>query len=48
MAIEEGVKVLETAGNQPADIIKLAKKHNVFVIHKCTSIRHALSAVRLG
>lgn len=29
-------------------IIKLAKEHGAYVIHKCTTVRHALSAQKLG
>ncbi|KAF9917521.1 hypothetical protein BX616_000732 [Lobosporangium transversale] len=46
--IQEGIKVVETAGNNPGEHIKKLKKAGVAVIHKCTSIRHALSAQRLG
>ncbi|BFZ53272.1 hypothetical protein PYCC9005_000295 [Savitreella phatthalungensis] len=48
IAIEEGIKVVETAGNNPGPVIKILKEAGVVVIHKCTSIRHALSAERLG
>lgn len=46
--VEEGVKIVETAGNKPGEIVKALKAHGVTVIHKCVSIRHALSAERLG
>jgi len=46
--IEEGVKIVETAGRNPAKIIKVLKKHNIIIIHKCVAIRHALTAQRLG
>jgi nitronate monooxygenase len=46
--IKCGVKVLETAGRSPKDFIAKAKAADVKVIHKCTSIRHALSAERDG
>jgi NAD(P)H-dependent flavin oxidoreductase YrpB (nitropropane dioxygenase family) len=46
--VEEGVKIVETAGRNPAEFITFFKKHNVKVIHKCTSVRHALTAERLG
>ncbi|KAK4054831.1 hypothetical protein OIV83_000755 [Microbotryomycetes sp. JL201] len=47
--IDEGVKIAETAGGPAAaPIIKMFKKAGIFVIHKCTSIRHAKSAVKLG
>lgn len=47
-AIDEGVKIVETAGQSPGPIIARLKKAGVIVLHKCTSIRHALSAVKLG
>ncbi|KAF9169116.1 hypothetical protein BGX20_010771 [Mortierella sp. AD010] len=46
--IQEGIKVVETAGNNPGEHIKKFKAAGIFVIHKCTSIRHALTAQRLG
>ncbi|KAG0223129.1 hypothetical protein BGX31_008671, partial [Mortierella sp. GBA43] len=46
--VQEGIKVVETAGNNPGEHIKKFKEAGIFVIHKCTSIRHALSAQRLG
>ncbi len=47
VAIEEGVKIVETAGNNPAPVIKLLKDNGIIVIHKCVSIKHALSAQKL-
>ncbi len=46
--IESGIKVLETAGNNPKEHIARAKAAGIKVIHKCVAIRHALSAERLG
>lgn len=46
--IESGVKVLETAGNNPGPIITQAKAAGMTVIHKCVAVRHALTAERLG
>ncbi|KAI7904393.1 uncharacterized protein BX663DRAFT_432080 [Cokeromyces recurvatus] len=46
--INEGIKVVETAGNNPGKYIKMFKEAGVIVLHKCTSIRHALSAQKLG
>ncbi|KAJ3017492.1 hypothetical protein HKX48_003520 [Thoreauomyces humboldtii] len=46
--IEEGIKVVETAGNNPGAHVKRFKDANIVVIHKCTSIRHALAAQRIG
>ncbi|KIY71537.1 inosine monophosphate dehydrogenase [Cylindrobasidium torrendii FP15055 ss-10] len=47
-AVEEGVRVFETAGNNPGPLIKYFKSQNCVVIHKCTTVRHAKSAQKLG
>lgn len=46
--IDSGVKILETAGNNPKAFILKAKAAGVKILHKCTSVRHALSAERNG
>ena len=46
--IENGVKVVETAGRSPVEHMADFKAHGVKVIHKCTSVRHAVSAEKLG
>ncbi|KAM5346683.1 hypothetical protein ACJ41O_009688 [Fusarium nematophilum] len=46
--IDEGIRVVETAGNSPGPIIAQLKKAGITVLHKCTTIRHAQSAVKLG
>lgn len=46
--VDEGVKVVETAGNNPGLVIKKLKEANIIVLHKCTTIRHAISAVKIG
>jgi NADH:quinone reductase (non-electrogenic) len=46
--IDSGVKVLETAGNNPQAFIARAKRAGIAVIHKCVAVRHALSAERHG
>lgn len=46
--IDEGVKIVETAGNSPGPVISKLKKAGCIVLHKCTTIRHAQSAVKLG
>lgn len=48
VAIEEGVGVVETAGNSPRAVMGMLKEANIRVIHKCTAIRHAQAAIRLG
>ncbi|KAI9462263.1 hypothetical protein HD554DRAFT_2176017 [Boletus coccyginus] len=47
-AVEEGVRIFETAGNNPGELISFFKSHGCIVIHKCTTIRHAKSAERMG
>jgi len=46
--IESNIKVVETAGNNPGPFIKAFKEAGCVVLHKCTSIRHARTAARLG
>jgi NADH:quinone reductase (non-electrogenic) len=46
--MDSGVKLVETAGNNPKDFIGKLKEHDIKVVHKCTSVRHALSAERAG
>lgn len=46
--IESGIKVVETAGNNPAQWLPMLKEADVKVIHKCTSVRHALKAEKIG
>jgi NADH:quinone reductase (non-electrogenic) len=48
IVVEEGVKVVETAGRSPEPLIPKLKQGGVKIIHKLTSVRHALSAQRLG
>jgi NAD(P)H-dependent flavin oxidoreductase YrpB (nitropropane dioxygenase family) len=46
--IDGGVKVVETAGNNPQQWLPLLKDNGIRVIHKCTSVRHALKAQKIG
>src|SRR5882724_4694342 len=46
--LESGIKILETAGNNPKEFIAKAKKAGVTIVHKCVAVRHALSAERNG
>jgi NAD(P)H-dependent flavin oxidoreductase YrpB (nitropropane dioxygenase family) len=46
--IDMGVKIVETAGYKPQEHVDHFKAHGVKVIHKCTAVRHALSAERMG
>ena len=46
--IESGVKVVETAGNSPKIFVEKFKAEGILIVHKCTTVRHALSAERYG
>ena len=46
--IEGGVKIVETAGNNPQQVLPYLHAAGVKVIHKCTSVRHALKAQSIG
>ena len=48
ICIDEDIKIVETAGNSPGPVIKLLKEAGIIILHKCTTIRHAQSAVKLG
>ncbi|WP_084399799.1 NAD(P)H-dependent flavin oxidoreductase [Henriciella aquimarina] len=46
--IEGGVTAVETAGNNPQEVLPHLKDAGIKVIHKCTSVRHALKAQAIG
>lgn len=46
--LEGGVKIVETAGRSPEQYLPTLKAAGIKVIHKCTSVRHALKAERIG
>ncbi|WP_332769289.1 NAD(P)H-dependent flavin oxidoreductase [Phenylobacterium sp.] len=46
--IDGGVKIVETAGNNPQKWMPVLKEAGIKVIHKCTSVRHALKAEAIG
>jgi nitronate monooxygenase len=46
--IDSGIKIVETAGYKPQEHVDHFKANGVKVIHKCTAVRHALSAERMG
>ncbi len=46
--IQGGVKIVETAGRNPEPYMPALKEAGIKVIHKCTSIRHALKAEKIG
>ncbi|MGH3520072.1 MAG: NAD(P)H-dependent flavin oxidoreductase [Haloechinothrix sp.] len=46
--IESGVKIVETAGFNPKDHLPSFQAAGIKVIHKCTSVRHAVKAQSIG
>ncbi|KAI2633045.1 2-nitropropane dioxygenase-like protein [Hypomontagnella submonticulosa] len=48
VVIDEGIKIVETAGNSPGPVISKLKTAGIIILHKCTTIRHAQSAIKLG
>jgi NAD(P)H-dependent flavin oxidoreductase YrpB (nitropropane dioxygenase family) len=46
--VKSGVKVVETAGNNPQKYLPALKEAGIKVIHKCTAVRHALKAQAIG
>jgi nitronate monooxygenase len=46
--IEGGVRIVETAGNNPQQALPPLQDAGVKVIHKCTAVRHALKAQSIG
>jgi NADH:quinone reductase (non-electrogenic) len=45
---DSGIKIVETAGNNPRDFVPKFKEKGITIVHKCTSVRHALSAEKHG
>ncbi|WP_435200759.1 NAD(P)H-dependent flavin oxidoreductase [Janibacter sp. GS2] len=46
--VEGGVRIVETAGNLPVEHVEALRPAGVKIIHKCTSVRHALKAQSIG
>ncbi|MFU8770680.1 MAG: NAD(P)H-dependent flavin oxidoreductase, partial [Desulfotignum sp.] len=46
--IDNGVRIVETAGRNPEPYLPVLKDAGVKVIHKCTSVRHAVKAEKIG
>ncbi len=46
--IDSGIRIVETAGSKPQEHVEALKAEGITVIHKCTSVRHALSAQTMG
>jgi nitronate monooxygenase len=48
VCIEEGIKFIETAGRNPEPYMEPIKSAGIKVVHKCTSVRHAIKAEKIG
>ncbi len=48
VCIEEGIKFIETAGRNPEPYLEQIKSGGIKVVHKCTSVRHAVKAEKIG
>ena len=46
--VESGVRIVETAGSNPEPHLPLFHEHGVKVLHKCTTVRHAVKAEKVG
>ncbi len=46
--VDSGVKIVETAGRNPEPYLPMFKANGVKVLHKCTSVRHAMKAEAIG
>jgi len=46
--VEAGIKIVETAGNNPQKWLPALKDAGIKIIHKCTSVRHSLKAETIG
>ncbi len=48
VCIQEGIRFIETAGRNPEPYMDQLKSAGIKVIHKCTSVRHAVKAEKIG
>ncbi len=46
--VDAGIKIVETAGSNPAPHLPIFHDNGIKVLHKCTSVRHAAKAQDLG
>ncbi|SEB18712.1 nitronate monooxygenase family protein [Variovorax sp. YR216] len=46
--VESGIRIVETAGNVPAAVFDRLRAAGIVIVHKCTSVRHALAAEKRG
>jgi NADH:quinone reductase (non-electrogenic) len=46
--LDEGVRLIETSGLPPKDLLPMLKEAGAKVMHKTSTVRHAVSAAKLG
>ncbi|MGW1739661.1 NAD(P)H-dependent flavin oxidoreductase [Nocardia sp. NPDC001965] len=46
--VDSGIKIVETAGSNPEPFLPTYHEAGIKVVHKCTSVRHALKAQKIG
>lgn len=46
--VDSGIRLVETAGNVPAEVFDRLRGAGIVIVHKCTSVRHALAAQKRG
>jgi len=46
--IDSGIRIVETAGHKPQEHVDDFKANGITILHKCTAVRHALAAERMG
>jgi NAD(P)H-dependent flavin oxidoreductase YrpB (nitropropane dioxygenase family) len=46
--VAHGIRIVETAGNVPVEVFERLRDAGITIIHKCTSVRHALTAEKRG
>ncbi|WP_280458750.1 NAD(P)H-dependent flavin oxidoreductase [Nocardia carnea] len=46
--VDSGIKIVETAGSNPEPFLPAYREAGIKVVHKCTSVRHALKAQKIG
>lgn len=48
VALQEGVRIFETAGLPPTDLLPAMRDAGAIVVHKCAHVRHAVAAEKMG
>jgi len=46
--IDKGIRIVETAGNVPVEVFERLRQAGITIVHKCTTVRHAIAAEKRG